>query len=98
MRIPKFASAALASTALLFATTATPAAACQPGTSGCVLPLPRGVAPPVITTSVGNPAVPMVDAGGTSGFDILPWLLGAAALAALAYFVLLNDEEEVVSP
>ena len=78
----------------MFATTATPAAACQPGTAGCVLPLPAGMAPPVVTTSVGNPAVPMVDAGGSDGLGILPWILGVAALAALAYFVLLNDEDD----
>jgi hypothetical protein len=97
MRIPKFASAAVASTALLFATTGTPALACQPGQGGCVLPLPAAPPVPVVMTSPGNPAVPMVDVGGSSAFDILPWILGVAALAALAYFVLLN-EDEVTSP
>lgn len=95
MRMPKIALAA-ASLALAFSSTAAQAANCQPGTSGCVLPLPG---PPASTPVGTSTAVPV---GETlideSGFNALPFILGAIALAALAAFLLLQEDEDRVTP
>jgi len=73
------------------------AAACQAGQSGCVLPV--GTTPPPVTTPVTTRTPVIVDEGG-GGIGWLPILLGLAALAAL-YFLFLDDDDgdgEPISP
>jgi hypothetical protein len=93
MRLPKIALAA-ASITFAFSSTAARAEYCQPGSAGCVLPLP-GAAPaagPVTATPMGEPIVEEV----AGGFNFLPFLLAAAVIAIGLYFLL--DEDEEVSP
>jgi hypothetical protein len=59
----------------------------QAPAQGCVLPIAE--ATPVAVTERVVP-VEVVD----GGFPILPAVLGAAALAALAYLVLKNDDDD----
>jgi hypothetical protein len=93
MRLPKI-FAASASLALAFNPVVAQAASCQPGQSGCVLPLP-GPAPTVVVPQTGGYVAPMVVEEG--GFNILPWIIGLAALAAAGYFLFLNDDDDTVS-
>ena len=72
------------------------AAACQPGTAGCVLPVgsqPQAPTPPPART----PVVVDVDEGG-GGIGWLPILLGVAALAALYFLVIDDDDGDAISP
>ena len=98
MRIVSGFSAAVLSVALcLSSTTAAVANSCQPGQSGCVLPV--GVAPPVVNVPVQDvPGVVDTDVDGL-GIDWLPILLALAALGLGAYFLFIeDDEEDVISP
>ncbi len=70
------------------------AAACQAGNAGCVLPVGNAPEPVPVQTS-RPPVIVDVDEGG-GGIGWLPILLGLAALAALYFFVIDDDEE--VSP
>jgi|GEM_PF-6416846 len=90
MRFAKIALAA-ASMTFAFSSTAARAAICQPGTSGCVLPLPGPVASVPVQTSPG-PAPVLVEE--EAGFNFLPYLIGLAALAAAGYFLFLDDDRE----
>jgi len=100
MRLVKLAIAAAATTSMAFGPTAAKAASCQPGAPGCVLPLPGPQpTPPVVDTAppVVDAGVPLEEEGG--GIGILPFIIGLAALAAIAAFLLLeDDEEEVLTP
>jgi len=96
MRIVSGITAAALSVALCFgSTTAAVANVCQPGQAGCVLPV--GVPAPVAT-----PAPTAVEPVGEiieeTGINWLPILLGLAALGLGAYFLLDDDDEEVISP
>jgi hypothetical protein len=92
MRLPKIALVA-ASVAFTFSSTAVQAANCQPGTAGCVLPLPGPA--PTVSVPVETTAVPVGEAiVEEGGFNALPFILGAIALAAIAYFLLFDDDEE----
>jgi hypothetical protein len=107
MQFSKYTTAALVSVALCFSSTsaiaaAAPAAACQAGQPGCVLPVGEAAPPPV---QVQTP--PPVQTGpyvapevGGGGIGLFPILLGLAALAALYYFVIRNDDDDddVVTP
>lgn len=97
MRIVSGISGAVLSVALcLSSTTAAVANSCQPGQAGCVLPV--GVAPPVIVQTpvvTGEPVSEIIEGGGIGW---LPILLGLAALGLGAYFLLDDDEEDVISP
>lgn len=83
--------------------TMTTAQACQ-GT-GCVLPLPVPAPPPAVYTP---PPAPPVDVPvevipeevASKGLGILPFVIGAALIAAILYFVLDkgNDGDEVEAP
>lgn len=77
-------AATAASTA---ATTTTTAVQAPPG-AGCVLPVLDAVPPPIVE----GPVVGVAPAGG--GLGIVPILLGAAALAGLAYLLLDNDDDD----
>ena len=96
MRLPKI-FAATASLALAFNATVAHAAACQPGQSGCVLPLPGPapavVVPGVVVPEVAAPAV-FVEEGG---FNILPYLIGLVALAGIGYLLFMQDDEGSIS-
>jgi hypothetical protein len=95
MRFSKMALAAATSLSLMVGSTAAQASACQPGGAGCVLPLPGPpTLPPVQTTAPVVDTVPVIEEGG---FDLLPYLIGFLALAAVGAFLLLDDDE-VVSP
>ncbi len=95
MRIVSAISAAGISVALcLSSTTAALANVCQPGQSGCVLPV--GVTPPVVQTP--TPVQPIGEIVESEGIGWLPILLGLAALGLGAYFLLDDDDEEVISP
>lgn len=94
MRLPKIALAA-AGVALAFSSTAARAEACQPGTTGCVLPLPGPVtAPPIQTT--GPIAEPIIEEVA-GGFNFLPFLIAAAAIGLALYFLLLEDDEDPIT-
>jgi hypothetical protein len=93
MRLPKIALAA-ASITFAFSSTAAQAAYCQPGTSGCVLPLPGPG--PTVSVPVSTVAEPMIEEAG-GGIGLLPILIALAALGIGAYF-LLDDDGDVVSP
>ena len=69
---------------------------CQAGQPGCLLPV--GEAPPPVTTTTTQQPV-YVDEGG-GGIGLLPILIGLAALGALLYFLVLDDDdnEEPISP
>lgn len=95
MRLPKIALAA-ASLAFAFSSTAAQAASCQPGTAGCVLPLPGPAPTASVPTSTAVPVgEALIEEGG---FNALPFILGAIALAALAAFLLLQDDEDPITP
>jgi hypothetical protein len=87
--------------AVLFGSTAATAnTACQPGT-GCVLPVTDAPPPPPPVADVPPPpapieAAPIVEAGG-AGIGLFAILAGLAALGLL-YFLVLDDDDEPVSP
>lgn len=85
--------------AVLFGSTAATAnTACQPGT-GCVLPVTDAPPPPPPVADVPPApieAAPIVEAGG-GGLGLFAILAGLAALGLLA-FLLLDDDNEEVSP
>ncbi len=87
---------ALASASLMFAFSSTAARAetCQPGSSGCVLPLPRPAAPvaPVADVPVAEPFAEAAEAG--TDF-LLPALLALAVLGLGAYFLFFDDDDKV---
>jgi hypothetical protein len=94
----RLAKIALASASIMFAFSSTAARAeyCQPGGSGCVLPLPGPAAAPGPMTSapIAEPAAEVAE----GGFDLLlPLLLGLAVIGIGAYF-LLDDDGDSVSP
>jgi hypothetical protein len=98
MRLVKMAIVVAATTSMAFGPTAAKAASCQPGAPGCVLPLPGPA-----TQAPMDTAPPVVDAGipleeGGGGIGALPFIIGLAALAAIAAFLLLDDEEDVLTP
>ena len=96
MRIVSAISAAGISVALcLSSTTAALANVCQPGQSGCVLPV--GVTPPPVVHTPG-PVEPIGEIIESEGIGWLPILLGLAALGLGAYFLLDDDDEDVISP
>jgi len=96
MRILKGISAGVLSVALCFAsTTAAVANSCQPGQSGCVLPV--GVTPPPVVQTP-TPVETVGEIVETEGIGWLPILLGLAALGLGAYFLLDDDDEDVISP
>lgn len=84
------------STAALAQSTSS-AAPCQ-GQPGCVLPVGEAVAPPPVEPVA--PAPPVVVEDEAKSFDLLPLLLGLAALGALLYFLVIDDDddEEPISP
>jgi len=94
MRLVKLAIAAAATTSLVIGPTAAKAAACQPGAPGCVLPLPGPAPLPTVDTAppVVDAGVPVEEVGG--GFNALPFIIGLVALAAIAAFLLLDEDEE----
>lgn len=67
------------------------AAACQAGETGCVLPV--GTSPPPVVTPTTSAPVYVDDEGG-GGIGLLPILIGLAALGALLYFLVLNDDDD----
>jgi len=94
MRILRGACAVAVSLGLcLGSTTAAVANSCQPGQSGCVLPV--GVTPPTVVTQVSEPVGEIIE---SEGIGWLPILLGLAALGLGAYFLLNDDDEEPISP
>lgn len=96
MRIVSGISAAVLSVALCFAsTTAALANTCQPGQAGCVLPV--GVSPPPVVVQT-TPVETVGEIVESEGIGWLPILLGLAALGLGAYFLLDDDEEDVISP
>lgn len=96
MRIASGLTAAVLSVGLcLSSTTAALANSCQPGQSGCVLPV--GVTPPPVVQTQG-PVESVGEIVESGGIGWLPILLGLAALGLGAYFLLDDDEEEVISP
>lgn len=80
--------------------TMTTAQACQ-GT-GCVLPLQAPAPPPpapVYTPPPAPPAAPVEvipEEVASKGLGILPFVIGAALIAAILYFVLDNDDDDDV--
>jgi hypothetical protein len=98
MRIVSGFSAVVLSAALCFSsTTAALANSCQPGQSGCVLPV--GVTPPPVQVTTPVETVPGVIESDVGGINWLPILLGLAALGLGAYFLFFDDDEEdVVTP
>ena len=90
MRLKIFASTAAAIGLCL---SSTPAAAswCQANGNGCVLPL-QGT-PPVQVINTPGPVV-AGEVVEEAEFNYIPFLIGAAALAAIAYFVLAEDDED----
>lgn len=94
MRLPKIVLAA-ASLSFAFSSTAARAEVCQPGT-GCVLPLPGPA--PVANVPVDSGVVPVTEEVVEGGFNFLPFLIGLAVLAGIAAYLLLDDDEDTVSP
>lgn len=98
MRVLKIAAVAASLSMAAAPTIANANNNCQPG-AGCVLPLPGPppVAPPVSAPPVVETGAPIVETGG---LGISPLLIGAIVLAILALgaFLLLDDDEDVVSP
>ena len=70
------------------AATAAASAAAQGAAPGCVLPV--NAAPPPV--AVAPPVVPVETAGG--GIGTLPLLLGLAAIAGIAAYFLLKDDND----
>jgi len=71
------------------------AAACQAGDAGCVLPVGRAApAPPPPPQA----APPVYEEEGGGGIGWLPIVLGLAALGALIYFLVIDDDDNPVSP
>jgi hypothetical protein len=83
--------ASLCLSALVVTPVPAAAAACQPGETGCVLPVGQTPAPAAPVDTVREPVVVDVDEGG-GGIGWLPILLGLAALAALYFFVIKDDD------
>lgn len=79
--------------ATAFSTSAV-AAACQPGETGCVLPVGEGVTPPAVVDTTPGPVI--ID--DEPGMNWLLPVLGALALAAVLFFVLDGGDEEPESP
>jgi len=112
MQFSKYTTAALVSVALCVSSTsasaapaaaaAAAAAACQSGQPGCVLPVGEAAPPPVVQIQTPapiqtGPYVAPEPSGG--GIGLFPILLGLAALAALYYFVIRDDnDDDVVTP
>lgn len=95
MRFHKLAIAAAAATSMAVVPTAAHAASCQPGAPGCVLPLPGPAAPPVVVDTpppLVDAGIPVVEQG--AGIGALPFIIGLVALAAIAAFLLFDDDEE----
>ncbi|MGZ8997387.1 MAG: hypothetical protein ACXW2T_00885 [Allosphingosinicella sp.] len=73
------------------------AAACQSGQAGCVLPV--GSAPPTPAPVQTSTAPVYVDEDGGGGIGWLPILLGIAALAAVYFLFIKNDNNDgAISP
>jgi hypothetical protein len=79
-------AASLTTASIAGGATSASAAACQADNGGCVLP----VAAPAPAPVAEAPAI--IEEGG--GIGLLPILIGLAALAALLWFLLDDDEEE----
>ena len=73
------------------------AAACQAGQPGCVLPVGSAPPAPAPMPVQSTPAPVYVDEEGGGGIGILPILLGLAALAAV-YFLFIDDNDGPNSP
>jgi len=82
------ASAAATAGAAAATTVAATTAVQTPPGAGCVLPVLDAVPPPIVQ----GPVVGVAPAGG--GLGIVPILLGAAALAGLAYLLLDDDDDD----
>jgi hypothetical protein len=100
MKFSKTATAAFVSVALCFSSTSASAAACQAGpagSAGCVLPVGEAAPVQVQTPAPVAPAYVAPEVAG--GFNFLPILLGLAALTALYFLVIKdNDKRPKVSP
>lgn len=94
MRFKKTCSAAIASLALCFGSTSAMASSCQAGGAGCLLPFQPVMATPVVQPT-GPVAEPMIEESG--GIGILPIILGLAAAGLLAWVLLDDDDEGVIS-
>jgi hypothetical protein len=90
----------VAAAVLLGSTAATANTACQPGT-GCVLPVTDAAppAPPPLAEAPPAPieAAPVVSEAAGGGLGIFAILAGLAALGLL-YFLVIDDDNDGVSP
>lgn len=92
---PSVITKALMGAALCLSSTsvyASSAAACQAGQAGCVLPVTDPAAAPAPPMETSAPIIEE-----SSGIGILP-IIAVLALAGLALILLLDDDEEEISP